>query len=171
MAAQTQTAGALPDVDRHSVEAARERALAPLGRRGGDLEAMRRALYDTMWDDVGILRTAQSLARGRAALDDLADELDASGVAGDDRRYNLTWMDRLNLENLVLVSRAICAAADARCDSRGAHFREDFPGMPDLSSSRYTLVRNVNGDLAVTTEAVEFTRVRPGETLLPAAAE
>ena len=44
------------------------------------------------------------------------------------RRYNLTWMDRLNLENLMLVSRAICAAAQARNDSRGAHYREDFPG-------------------------------------------
>ena len=54
------------------------------------------------------------------------------GVADAEKRYNLTWMDRLNLENLVLVSRAICAAAQARTDSRGAHYREDFPQTSDL---------------------------------------
>src|SRR5262249_42744321 len=161
-----------PEPDKGAFDAATARALAPLGKKPGDLSGIRKKLYDTMWDDVGILRTAQSLARGRAALDDLANELADSGVAGDDRRYNLTWMDRLNLENLVLVSRAICAAADARRDSRGAHFREDFPGMPDLSASHYTLVRcQGDGDLAVTTEPVEVTRGRPGETLLPVAAE
>jgi len=169
--ARTRRDIALPEPDKAALDQATARAFAPLGKKQGDLSGIRQKLYDTMWDDVGILRTAQSLARGRARLDDLSNELADSGVAGDDRRYNLTWMDRLNLENLVLVSRAICAAADARCDSRGAHFREDFPGVPDLSSSRYTLVRNVNDDMAVTTEAVEFTRVRPGESLLPVAAE
>ncbi len=61
------------------------------------------------------------------------------------RRYNLTWMDRLNLENLTLVSRAIAAAADFRRDSRGAHFREDFPQTSDLAASAYTTVR-LDGD-------------------------
>ena len=88
---------------------------------------MRERLYSIMWDDVGILRSAESLARGTAALDALARDIAACGVADASRRYNLTWMDRLNLENLTLVSRAICAAADFRRDSRGAHFREDFP--------------------------------------------
>ena len=50
-------------------------------------------------------------------------------------------MDRLNLENLTLTSRAICAAADFRRDSRGAHFREDFPQASELAASAYTSVR------------------------------
>ena len=90
-------------------------------------------------------------------------------MADDNRRYNLTWMDRLNLENLTLVSRAICAAADFRRDSRGAHFREDFPQTSELESSRYTSVRLAGDRPVVTSEAVEFTRVRPGQTLLGAA--
>ena len=49
-------------------------------------------------------------------------------------------MDRLNLENLTLVSRAICAAADFRRDSRGAHYREDFPQSSDLAASHFTSV-------------------------------
>ena len=38
--------------------------MARWARKGGDLEAIREALYDLMWDDVGILRTAEGLARG-----------------------------------------------------------------------------------------------------------
>ena len=93
-----------------------------------------------------------------------------SGAPDGDRRYNLTWMDRLNLESLVSVSRAICAAALARTDSRGAHFREDFPETSDLATSRYTVVRERSGALQVGTEPVVFTRVRPGQSLLDEAA-
>jgi fumarate reductase flavoprotein subunit len=79
-------------------------------------------------------------------------------------------MDRLNLESLILVSRAICAAALARTDSRGAHFREDFPTSSDLATSRYTLTRLAGDALDVDTAPVAFTRVRPGESLIGQAA-
>ena len=112
-----------------------------------------------------------ALARGAAALDALARDVAAAGVGDPDRRYNLTWMDRLNLENLIAVSRAICAAATARTDSRGAHFREDFPTASDLAGSRYTLTRMVRRlGMVVDTAPVAFTRVRPGESLIGKAA-
>jgi fumarate reductase flavoprotein subunit len=170
MAAKTDRAAVLPDPDPAVLERARARAFAPLGNSRGDLGAIREKLYDVMWNDVGILRTAATLARGAAALDALARDLAASGVADTDRRYNLTWMDRLNLENLILVSRAICAAATARTDSRGAHFREDFPTTSDLAASRYTLTRLAGDAPTVETAPVAFTRVRPGESLIEKAA-
>src|SRR3954463_11234429 len=170
MAARTIRTTALPDPDRAALERARSRAFAPLGSKRGDLGAIREKLSDVMWNDVGILRTAESLARGQAALDTLWRDIGESGVADTDRRYNLTWMDRLNLESLILVSRAICAAAIARTDSRGAHFREDFPAASDLATSRYTLTRLAGDAPAVDTAPVGFTRVRPGESLIEKAA-
>jgi fumarate reductase flavoprotein subunit len=166
MGARTARSNALPEPDQHAIEAAYERAFTPLGRKLGDLPAMRERLYSIMWDDVGILRSAASLARGKAALEQLACDIADCGVAGDSRRYNLTWMDRLNLENLTLTSRAICAAADFRRDSRGAHFREDFPQVSDLAASHYTSVRLADDRLSVSAEAVAFTRVKPGQSLL-----
>ena len=176
MGARVKRSGALPEPDRHAIEAARARAFAPFGRKsgtlGGNLPEMRERLYNIMWNDVGILRSADTLARGAAALDTLARDIAECGVADDSRRYNLTWMDRLNLENLTLVSRAIAAAADFRRDSRGAHFREDFPQSSDLAASAYTSVRLAGDRPQVTSAPVAFTRVRPGESLLrPAAAE
>ena len=174
MGARTKRTGALPEPDKNAIDAAYARAFAPLGRKAGHLSEMRERLYNVMWNEVGILRDAQSLKRGAAALDALARDIAECGVDDSSRRYNLTLMDRLNLENLTLVSQAICAAADFRRDSRGAHFREDFPLVSDLAASRFTSVRLAGSEPAVTSEAVTFTRVRPGQSLLreepPAAA-
>jgi fumarate reductase flavoprotein subunit len=176
MGARVKHGGALPEPDKAAIEAAAARAFAPLDRKSGalagNLTEMRERLYSIMWNDVGILRAAEGLTRGAAALDALTRDIEASGIADTSRRYNLTWMDRLNLENLALVSRAICAAADFRRDSRGAHFREDFPQVSELAASAFTRARLAGGKPQVDTAPVAFTRVRPGESLLrPAAAE
>jgi fumarate reductase flavoprotein subunit len=72
----------------------------------------------------------------------------------------------LNLKNLLLVSEAIRASAVAREDSRGAHYRADFPEVRDLERSRYVCVGWREGRFDISTRAVDFTRVKPGETLL-----
>ncbi|RXF74165.1 L-aspartate oxidase [Hansschlegelia zhihuaiae] len=161
---------ALPDPDAAAVERGLARAFGPLGRPHRELGAIREALYETMWDDVGVLRDAQGLASAEARLAELSEAVERSGAPDGDRRYDLTWMDRLNLESLVLVSRAVCAAAIARVDSRGAHFREDFPETSDLATSRYTVVRQAGDGLDVSTEPVAFTRARPGQSLIDQAA-
>ncbi|MBI3057593.1 MAG: succinate dehydrogenase/fumarate reductase flavoprotein subunit, partial [Betaproteobacteria bacterium] len=53
-------------------------------------------------------------------------------------------------------------------DSRGAHFRTDFPDVRDLANSHYTCVTWKEGRFDVTTRPVIFSRVKPGETLLKA---
>ncbi len=172
MGTRTRPGSALPDPDKGAIDAAVARVFAPFSRRPAHLPEMRERLYSIMWDDVGILRSAESLARGAAALEALARDIAGCGVADESRRYNLTWMDRLNLENLTLVSRAICAAADFRRDSRGAHFREDFPQVADLATSAFTRARLSDDVLDVETAPVAFTRVQPGQSLLkPQAAE
>jgi fumarate reductase flavoprotein subunit len=169
MATKTKPTGARADLDYGALDAARERAFGVLEKPKGDLEFFRKALADVMWDDVGIIRSTESLARGRGVLEDLSRDIAACGVAGTDRRYNLTWMDRLNLENLIVVSRAIAAAAQARLDSRGAHFRTEHPHSSALEGSTYSVVRMRDGDARVGMEPVIFSRVRPGQTLVKGA--
>jgi fumarate reductase flavoprotein subunit len=160
------TDGAFHEPDEAAIERAVASARAPLGRPAGDLNAIRERLYDVMWDDVGIVRDAASLTRADRALDELDARLDAAGVDAANRAFNLTWHDWLNLKNLVLVSKSIRASAAAREDSRGAHYRSDFPDVRDLARSRYTCVSWRDGRFDVSTRPVEFTRVSPGETLL-----
>jgi fumarate reductase flavoprotein subunit len=133
-----------------------------------DLEAIRERLYATMWDDAGIVRNAAGLARASSMLDALAAELDGYALphGGRDRAFNLTWHDWLNLGSLVATSRAIVRAAIARENSRGAHYRDDFPDPGDLAASTYTRVRVRDGALASEAVPVRFQRIRPGESLV-----
>jgi fumarate reductase flavoprotein subunit len=142
------------------------RAQHPFGLPPGDLNRLRERLLDCMWDEVGVIRAAAGLRRGSAALDALEQELLATGLADGERAFNLTWHDWLNLRSLIEVSKAIVAAALKRENSRGAHFREDFPQEGDLPSSTFTVVRQQEDALAITAEPVEFSIVRPGESLL-----
>ena len=139
---------------------------APFGLPPGDIEAVREALFECMWNDVGILRTAEGLERAQTRLQELDAALSAIGVADGNRAYHLSWHDWLNLKSLINVSRAIATAGRAREDSRGAHFREDFPDGGNLDSSSFTVVRQAGSEIALTREPVQFTRVRPGETIL-----
>jgi fumarate reductase flavoprotein subunit len=125
-----------------------------------------------MWDEVGVIRDAAGLDRALAKLAELEAELIETGIADSGRVFNLTWHDWLNLRSLIEVSRVIALAANRRENSRGAHFRSDFPEPGDLLTSRFTLARQQSGKITITDEPVLFTRVRPGESLLePIAAE
>jgi fumarate reductase flavoprotein subunit len=157
--------------DEELIKAEMARALHPFARGGGDLNALRERLLDAMWDDVGVIRDAAGLKRGLEKLGAIETELLAAGVADGDRAFNLTWHDWLNLRSLVETSKVIALAALQRENSRGAHFREDFPGEGDLETSTYTVVRQRDGGLSLTNEPVKFTIVRPGESLLKEAAE
>ena len=157
------------DPDERALSEAEGRARQPLSRPPGDLETIREALYEVMWNDVGILRDANGLARAKDEIASLRARLAQTGVADADLRYNLTWHDWLNLDSLLAVSESIRAAAEARTDSRGAHFREDHPESGPIEASAFSRVRLRGDALDVSFSPVAFTRVRPTQTLVAAA--
>jgi len=152
--------------DEAQIERAVARCKEPLGRPAGDLEPIREALYELMWRDVGIIRDSEGLLRARDALVEIGAQLDRTGVDGRDLRFNLSWHDWLNLQNLTLVSRAITESALMRENSRGAHFREDFPEPGDLDTSEYMCLSLRDGAFETSRRRVQFTRVKPGQSLL-----
>ena len=152
--------------DEAAIEEARMRAEAPFRQPAGDLESVREALFDCMWRDVGILRTGESLERGLMRLSELDAQLAVTGVADVDRSFHMGWHDWLNLRNLIQVSRVIALSALAREDSRGAHYREDYPETGSLEGSHYIVVRQEGQALNMKREPVYFTRVAPGQSLL-----
>jgi fumarate reductase flavoprotein subunit len=158
--------GQLRDPDETAVEAAVAECRRPFANPPGDMEGVRDGLFTLMWDDAGIVRDQASLSRALEGLDGLDKALDGIGVADGELAYNLAWHDWLNLRNLILVSRAIAAAALARDDSRGAHWRADFPQTGELETSAFTSARFDGDRIDVAMQPVKFTRVRPGESLL-----
>jgi fumarate reductase flavoprotein subunit len=176
MAAWVRAHGRYHEPDPSCIDASLAQHLAVFRPGGGgaaaqdsgdnSIESVREDLFECMWNDVGILRTAAGLQRALLRLDELDVRLARTTVAGSDRAFNLAWHDWMNLRNLISVGRVIATSALAREDSRGAHFREDFPETGDLPSSSCIVVQQVGHGLQLRREPVRFTRVRPGETIL-----
>ncbi|MCG8445433.1 MAG: FAD-binding protein, partial [Hyphomicrobiales bacterium] len=167
MGADIRRMGVLRDPDEDVLSAEIERAMHPLSRNPGLVQPLRRKLQEVMWEDVGVIRTQTGMERGLKRIAEISAELMETGVASDTLAYNLTWHDWLNMRSLCDVSEIIAHAGIARENSRGAHYRQDHPEAGDLDASYFTVARNKGGAVEMTREPVEFTIVKPGETILP----
>jgi len=167
MGADIRGMGALRDPDETVLEMELARACHPLTRDPALVLPLRKQLQDAMWDEVGVMRTEAGLNRGLKRIANISESLMDVGVAADNLAFNLTWHDWLNLRSLCDISEVITKAALARENSRGAHYREDFPEPGAMEDSYFTIARQVDGALEVGREDVQFTVVRPGETVLP----
>jgi len=166
MAAWVKKEGALREPDQAAIAAAVARCEPKTMNSHGALEPLRERLYEVMWEKVGIIRDAAGLNSALSELNAISDELAATGIADANRAFNLTWHDWLNLKSLVATSQVIARAALAREDSRGAHFRADFPDSGSLEGSWYTQSRISEGKITIGKVPVAFTRVRPGQSLI-----
>ena len=157
----------LREPDRAALEAAVAACERPfLSKNPVDLEALRERLYEVMWQKVGIVREAAGLEAALAELHAIEQSLATAALPDRQRAFNLTWHDWLNLVSLTEVSKVIAQAALARRNSRGAHYRSDFPDAGSLEQSAFSSYRD--GTLSM--KQVAFTRVRPGQSLLKNAA-
>jgi fumarate reductase flavoprotein subunit len=152
--------------DENILKAEVARAFHPFRHKPRDLNALRERLFDAMWEDVGVIRNATGLERALSTLQNMEGELLEVGIPETEVAFNMTWHDWLNLRSLIETSKVIATAARKREDSRGAHYRADFPAPGDYATSHYTVVRQKADKLESTEEPVAFTIVKPGETLL-----
>jgi len=104
----------------------------------------------------GLVRDAGQLAEAAQGLAALREDWAHAGVPGGPA-YNLAWMDWLNLENWLDVSEAIVTSAAARTESRGSHYRSDFPA-PDPAQVHNLLLRR---GAPPSPRPVRFTRLQP----------
>jgi succinate dehydrogenase / fumarate reductase, flavoprotein subunit len=132
----------LGDVDLADVDDAIRSALAPFERDGGSDRAgpyqVQQELQTMMQTLVGIVRTEAEMKRALQGIDRLKQRASLVGVTGN-REYNPGWHTGLDLGNLLTVSEAITRAAIDRKESRGGHFREDYPEK-DPAGATYNIV-------------------------------
>jgi succinate dehydrogenase / fumarate reductase, flavoprotein subunit len=116
-------------IDSAAARAAADRALKPFeaGRSGGENPyAIQSALQEMMQSLVGIVRTESDMQRALQELTTLRARAERAGITGH-REYNPGWHTSIDLRHLLTVSEAITRSAIERKESRGGHFREDYP--------------------------------------------
>ena len=141
-------------IDTQQADAIVRVALEPFDRAGAgegpyqvehDLQTMMQEL-------VGIVRREDEIRRALDGLRTLKERARKVSVTGN-REYNPGWHTALDLQNLLIVSEIVARAALERKESRGGHFRDDFPEK-DPSYGKFNIVirRGPNGEMQVTRE-------------------
>jgi len=145
-----------PRVDSQQADAIVRTALEPFDRRDGgegpyqvehDLQTMMQEL-------VGIVRREDEMRRALDGLKALQERARKVSVTGN-REYNPGWHTALDLQNLLTVSEIVARAALERKESRGGHFRDDFPEK-DPAYGKFNIVvkRGPNGEMQVVREPI-----------------
>jgi succinate dehydrogenase / fumarate reductase flavoprotein subunit/fumarate reductase flavoprotein subunit len=143
------------------VSAAQQSANEFLARPVGESPwVLRDELGKVMWECVGIVRSADKLRRALEEISQLnarARKMSGRGT----RVFNLTWQQALDMRNMLTASELIARSALMREDSRGAHYREDFPNTDDANWLKNIYAAR-NGDGAkFWTEPVKLSRLKP----------
>jgi succinate dehydrogenase / fumarate reductase flavoprotein subunit len=138
-----------------TVDAAARMSLAPFergaattgnGLADGPYQIQHR-LQGIMQDGVGIVRREDEMRRALQEVEQLQEAAKRVGVPGN-REYNPGWHTALDLSNLLTISEAIARAAIERKESRGGHFRDDYPDKdPAYGTFNITLRKAADGTM------------------------
>jgi succinate dehydrogenase/fumarate reductase flavoprotein subunit len=115
--------------DEAEAEKIRMRWLRPMTQESGEnIYPIRDEIENLMWENVGLVRTGNKIKEAIGRLDALLEKAGRASVENRSiRQYNMEWNNIIDVINLITVSRMVAASALYREESRGGHYREDFP--------------------------------------------
>jgi succinate dehydrogenase / fumarate reductase flavoprotein subunit len=142
-------------VDASAVAGAAARALEPFDRNTGEGPyQIQQALQQTMQDLVGIVRREDDMRQALGKIDALRARARRVTVDGN-REYNPGWHTALDLGNLLTIAEAITRCALERRESRGGHFRDDYPSKDAGYSTFNIVIRKANdGSMQLSRELI-----------------
>ncbi len=157
--AKEQGFGSINNAD---VDAARRDALKPLdGNRSQDPGGPYQIQYDLqemMQEKVGIVRTEDEMQEAIVGIEQLKLRAQNVGAVGN-REYNPGWHTALDLKSLMTVAEAVARSAAIRKESRGAHFRDDYPDKdPEFGQVNMVLRKGRDGAMQVIQESIPALR-------------
>jgi len=117
---------------------------------------LKQELQSLMWEKVGISRTKSKLEEAFKGIERIEESSLSMGVSGS-RNYNLELLNALELEGMLNLARVVTRCALLREESRGAHYREDFP-QEDPRFLKNTVISKVNGEIEITAVEPKITR-------------
>lgn len=163
-----QTAGQRPLTGQKALTAAvrfwETKLAEAVSRTGGaSVAAIRNRLADIMWHNAGIFRSQEGLLKASRALDELQAQQKECGIRDSSRVYNTALVQYLELGHMLTLAKAVVLGALERKESRGCHFREDYPARDDQNFLQHTLVKKQDGKYVVDYQPVTITHYQPSE--------
>jgi len=137
------------DLPAKPLEAARAK-IDRLGAGGKERHAvLRETLQENMTKTMGVFRNQDDMLKMLAIVKELQERYTPGGVDDKGQAFTLDLIEALELENLLSFSEGIVEGALARKESRGAHFRSDYPKRNDAEWLRHTLAWRRGGKIVM----------------------
>ncbi len=151
-----------------AVEVVAELERIRTGEGGENVAELRRTLQETMDADAQVFRTEESLTRALGTIDDLRRRYRSVSVQDKGTTFNTDLLEAVELGFLLDLARVVVVGALARQESRGGHFREDFPTRDDKGFMHHTMAyaRPTSGpdtEIRLEPRPVTVTRYQPME--------
>lgn len=137
-------------IDKDQIAAKAKWALSPFERDGGENPfALQKELQELMQDNVGIVRNENEMQEALTRIRELKKRLENVSATGN-IDFNPSWHTALDMHNLLNVSEAITLAAIERKESRGGHFREDFPNKEkEFGTINFSVKKGADGEMQI----------------------
>jgi succinate dehydrogenase/fumarate reductase flavoprotein subunit len=153
----------LKNVNKTQLDRVHTRLSAPLKRKTGvravDLKKRVRKIAD---DHLWVIRNGDGLKQAVSELESiLTRELPRLSIQTQSRAYNKEWIDAIEVESMTQVLLASARSALFRKESRGVHYRSDYPLTNNDRWLREVILRKVHGKLTLTTRPLTITKLRP----------
>ncbi|MEU9476352.1 succinate dehydrogenase flavoprotein subunit [Streptomyces sp. NPDC048191] len=129
---------------------------------------LRRELQETMDANVMVFRTEQTIKTAVEKIAELRERYKNVAIQDKGKRFNTDLLEAIELGNLLELAEVMAVSALARKESRGGHYREDYPNRDDVNFMRHTMAyREVGADGSETVrldyKPVVQTRYQPME--------
>jgi len=124
---------------------------------------LRETLQDEMMDKASVFRTGENLTQMLTILSHLKKRYQGIRLQDRGKRFNTELLEALELGYLLDLAEVTVTCAFARQESRGAHYREDFPQRDDSRWLKHTLAFSENGRIRLSYKPVTVTRFQPQE--------
>jgi len=162
-ASEFATNASFPKLDRDIIEKEYSRIIAPLERKEGVSSfAQKGDLQKIMWDKAGIVRNEQGL---NEALQFIKNQQEIANsklfVNNKATRYNTEWISALELHDMLIVAEMIVRSAIIRRESRGAHYRSDYPTLNNEEYFVNFMVKQQNNHMVLEKIPVIITKWIP----------
>ncbi|TRM77529.1 fumarate reductase/succinate dehydrogenase flavoprotein subunit, partial [Sulfolobus sp. A20-N-F8] len=118
-------------------------------------------LRDVMWDNVGIFRDEGGLLNPMSEINNLRDMVSKMYVTDKSKVYNTEFFNALELRNMLDLAIVIAKSALDRKESRGAHYRTDYPERDDNNWLKHTIAYLRGNTVEITYKPVKMTRWKP----------
>jgi len=152
-----------PEINSKQVESSRERAFQPLKRHEGisPIE-VRKKIHKLAYEYVGPIRTEEGLKRVMTEIGRIRkEEIPMLYCTNKDLEFNKEWVEALQDDNLLTSLEVSVRSALTRKESRGAHYRKDYPNTDNENWLKNTVIKQVEGEPIIDTKPVIITKITP----------